>query len=63
MIINVSRANKDVYRVEVNDEIIGFALRMANDMWRPYAPDMKTAVGRSYKTPKSAAKALIEAVS
>ena len=59
MIYSVTRADKDCHRVEVNDQIVGFALRMANDTWVAFRPDMTTRVGGPHKTPKSAAKVLL----
>jgi hypothetical protein len=62
MIVSVTRCDKDVYRVEVDDAIVGFALKMANGLWRSYRPDMETPVDRvSHKTPKAASKVLIQA--
>jgi hypothetical protein len=62
MIINKTRVSPDTVRVEVNDVIVGFALRLGNGMWRAYAPDMVMPVSDdTFKAPKSAIKALIAA--
>lgn len=62
MIINKTRVSPDTIRVEVNDVIVGFALRLRNGMWRAYAPDMVMPVSDdTFKAPKSAIKALIAA--
>lgn len=64
MIVNINRADKDVYRVEVDDKIVGFAIRMTNNTWKAFGPEMSAPlVDNSYKTPKAAAKAVLAAVS
>ena len=64
MIVSVTRCDKDCHRVEVNDQIVGFALRMSDDTWMPFTSDMTTRVGQaSFKTAKSASRVLIDAVS
>jgi hypothetical protein len=59
MIVTVVACDKDCRRVEMNDVVVGFALRMADNSWRPYKSDMETRIeSPSFKTPKGAANAI-----
>ena len=60
MTISVTRPDKDCYRVMVDGEIVGFALRMANNTWATFEPDLNTrADALTHKTPKGAYKGLL----
>lgn len=53
--LKLSRADADCYRVKRDEMIVGFALRMSNDTWRLFGPDMAQKItAKSYPTPKAA---------
>lgn len=54
--VKVERVDMDVYRVVVDGEIVGFALKLANGFWRPGDRDFNLLAKKSFETPRLVAE-------
>lgn len=62
-IVSTTNVDKNIVRVERDDKIVGFALRMSSGMWKAFGPEMISPIAPgSFKTPKAAASAVLAAV-
>lgn len=58
MTVKPQRADVDVYRLVDEEEIVGFAFKMANGSWGMFSADSDTRIGTAtYASPKEVAKA------
>ena len=54
------RYDKDVYRIEIDDEVVAMALRLGNDRWALFDKDDRRIDRRSWPKPADVAKAYAE---